>query len=228
VAIAVALLAGELKKGRYVYYHCTGNRGKCPEPYTREEILSNEFAKVLGELVIPPAILEWLGDAVLSSDRTEQATRVETIKKLQARYDQIEARIGTMYMDKLDGRITQAFFDNQADTLRGEQENVLRKIQEIQKAAPAPVDQATDMLRLTSRASELFLQQSASEQRRLLQTVVEKAAWKDSTLQTALFEPFEILRHSNQESSRKEGENRVRTRFENLAPQVGLVLCSCN
>src|ERR1039458_765814 len=26
-------LVGELKKGRYVYYHCTGNRGKCPEPY---------------------------------------------------------------------------------------------------------------------------------------------------------------------------------------------------
>src|SRR5713101_7622733 len=35
------LFVGELKKGRYVYYHCTGNRGKCPEPYTREEILSS-------------------------------------------------------------------------------------------------------------------------------------------------------------------------------------------
>jgi len=62
------------------------------------------------------------------------------------------------------------------------------------------------MLRLTSRASELFLQQPAAEQRRLLQTVVEKAAWKGGILQTALFEPFEILRHSNQESYRKEKE----------------------
>jgi site-specific DNA recombinase len=25
------LFVGELKKGKYVYYHCTGNRGKCPE-----------------------------------------------------------------------------------------------------------------------------------------------------------------------------------------------------
>ena len=31
-------MVGEVKKGRYVYYHCTGYRGKCPEPYTREEI----------------------------------------------------------------------------------------------------------------------------------------------------------------------------------------------
>jgi hypothetical protein len=111
-----------------------------------------------------------------------------------------------MYMDKLDGRIPQDFFDKQTAMLRTEQDGLLRKIQDIQKAAPAPIDQAIDMLRLTSRASELFLQQPAAEQRRLLQTLVEKAAWKDGALQTSLFEPFEILRHSNQESYRKEKE----------------------
>ena len=51
------------------------------------------------------------------------------------------------------------------------------------------------------------LQQTAAEQRRLLQVVVEKAAWQDGALRTTLFEPFEILRHSNQESYRKEKEN---------------------
>jgi site-specific DNA recombinase len=30
-------LVGEKKKGKYVYYRCTGNKGKCPEPYAREE-----------------------------------------------------------------------------------------------------------------------------------------------------------------------------------------------
>ena len=62
------------------------------------------------------------------------------------------------------------------------------------------------MLRLTSLASELFVQQTANEQRRLLQTVVEKTSWKDGRLQTALFEPFAIFCHSNQESYRKERE----------------------
>jgi site-specific DNA recombinase len=201
------LLVGELKKGRYVYYHCTGNRGKCPEPFTRQEVLAGQFAGMLGDLVIPPAILEWLRDAVLSSDRTEAAAREERMRKLRTRYDQIESRIEIMYMDRLDGRITEKFFDQQTATMRREQDGLLCKIQEIQKAAPAPIDQAIDMLRLTSRASELFMQQPGNEQRRLLQTVLEKASWKDGRLQTALFEPFEILRHSNQESYRKEKEN---------------------
>jgi hypothetical protein len=37
--------------------------------------------------------------------------------------------------------------------------------------------------------------------------VVEEAAWQDGRLRTGLFEPFEILRHSNRESFRKEKEN---------------------
>jgi len=69
------------------------------------------------------------------------------------------------------------------------------------------VEHAIEIMRLTSRASELFLQQPAGEKRRLLQTVVQKASWQNGTLQTALFEPFEILRHSNQESYRNEKEN---------------------
>jgi DNA invertase Pin-like site-specific DNA recombinase len=36
-------LVGELKKGRYVYYHCTGHKGKCPEPYTREEVMLDQL-----------------------------------------------------------------------------------------------------------------------------------------------------------------------------------------
>jgi site-specific DNA recombinase len=169
-------------------------------------VLTSEFANILRELVIPLPILEWLSDAVLTSDQTEQAARAQTIKKMQARYEQMRVRIETMYLDKIDGRITQEFFDKQSATWRREQDGLLLKIQEIQNATPAPIDQAVDMLKLTSQTSELFLAQPASEQRRFLQTVVEKAAWQDSALRTTLFEPFEVLRHSNQESNRKEKE----------------------
>ena len=198
------LLVGELKKHRYLYYHCTGNRGKCPEPYTREEVLTAGFADILRELVIPQPILAWMGEAMLESDRTEQATREQSIKRLKAAHDRLKVRIETMYLDKLDGRITDEFFDERAAEWRREQQALLRKIQEIQQAAPAPIEQAIDTLRLTSEACELFQQQTATEQRRLLHVLIQRAAWQDGALETTLFEPFQILRHSNQASIRKE------------------------
>jgi site-specific DNA recombinase len=107
----------------------------------------------LQELVIPGPILEWLGHAVLESDRTERATLDQAIQRLRAQYDRIEARIETMYMDKLDGRVTQQFFDRNSAMWRDEQDALLRKVRDIQTAAPAPIDQAIDILQLTSRAS---------------------------------------------------------------------------
>jgi len=53
-----------------------------------------------------------MGHAVLESDRTEQAAREQGIKRLQARYEQIQAHIETLYRDRLDGRIDAEFFDS--------------------------------------------------------------------------------------------------------------------
>ncbi|HEY4365128.1 MAG TPA: hypothetical protein VGN17_29465, partial [Bryobacteraceae bacterium] len=130
-----------------------------------------------------------LGGAVLESDLTEQAARGQSIRRLQTRDEQIRVRLEMMYRDRLDGRIDMEFYDMQAAECRREQESLRAKIQDIQRAAPAPVDQAVDMLRLTSRASELFLTQPAAEQRHLLRVMIEKATWKDGELRTTLFEP---------------------------------------
>jgi hypothetical protein len=52
-------MVGEVKKGRYVYGHCTGYGGKCPGPCRREEIVERQIAGVLRDLVVPPQL--WRG-----------------------------------------------------------------------------------------------------------------------------------------------------------------------
>jgi site-specific DNA recombinase len=37
----------EIKKGQYVYYHCTGHRGPCGNTYVREEELIRQFGELL-------------------------------------------------------------------------------------------------------------------------------------------------------------------------------------
>jgi hypothetical protein len=45
-------MVGEIKKGRYVYYHFTGYNGKCPEPYTREEVAGESVHRIIeGDVV---------------------------------------------------------------------------------------------------------------------------------------------------------------------------------
>lgn len=54
-------LVGEKKKQRYIYYYCTGYRGKCGERYASEENVRREFARALQEfgaiLLLPGEML---------------------------------------------------------------------------------------------------------------------------------------------------------------------------
>ena len=38
-------ITAEIQKGKYIYYHCTGFKGKCGNSYIREEVLTDKFKK---------------------------------------------------------------------------------------------------------------------------------------------------------------------------------------
>jgi site-specific DNA recombinase len=103
-------LVGEIKKGRYVYYHCSGNKGKCPEPYTREEDFEERFAELLKGLSLDGEILDWVTEALRQSHGDEKKYHDEATTRLQAEYKRLQARIEVMYVEKLDGKIDAAFY----------------------------------------------------------------------------------------------------------------------
>jgi site-specific DNA recombinase len=60
-------MVGELKKGRHIYYHRTGYKGKCGEPYVREEVIAEKFTHVLGRLSFGEELLQWVSAALRES-----------------------------------------------------------------------------------------------------------------------------------------------------------------
>jgi site-specific DNA recombinase len=186
-------LVGEIKKGRYVYYHCTGYRGKCPEPYIREEAIEGEFADVLGRLAFDDEVLDWVRSALLESHADEKREHEEAIARLQQEYNRLQGRIDTMYVDKLDGRIDAAFFDRTAAQWRDEQARCLSDIERHQNANRSYLDEGVHLLELAQSARRLFERQEAREKRRLLDFVVSNCSWKTGKLKVELRQPFDIL-----------------------------------
>jgi len=170
------LLVGELKKQRYVYYHCTGHRGKCGEPYTREEVMQERLALSLRELTIPPRLLQWLQEAVAGNDITEREAREREVKRLTEQARRIDGKLDAMYEDRLEGRITPDMYDRKACELRAQANNVRQKIDGIRSAEPAPVQEAVDLMDLTSRAADLFLVQPVAEKHAFLRLVLKSAS----------------------------------------------------
>jgi site-specific DNA recombinase len=186
-------LVGEIKKGRYIYYHCTGFKGKCPEPYTREEILEERFADLLKGLVLDDEVMAWMTEALQQSHADERRYHEEAMTRLQSEYTRLQNRIEAMYVDKLDGRVDTVFFDRKAAEWRAEQGRLLRASEEHQTADQTYLEEGIRLLELGRRAHELFQKQEPREKRRLLDFVLSNCTWKNGELQATFKQPFDLI-----------------------------------
>jgi hypothetical protein len=56
----VTSTAPNSQKGRYIYYHCAGHKGKCNEPYVREEVIAAKFSELIGRLHFAENVHQWI------------------------------------------------------------------------------------------------------------------------------------------------------------------------
>lgn len=86
-------MTAEIKKGRYVYYHCTGYRGKCALPYFREEELGNRLGPNLKNIHIPDDVLAQLQQSLLRDKSSAEAHGRSESERLRNRLVQVRRRI---------------------------------------------------------------------------------------------------------------------------------------
>jgi hypothetical protein len=75
-------IVAEIKKVRYIYYHCSGYRGKCPERYVRQEVLEEHFIELLRRLKCDDQQFALVRQAVCGTqDGTDPDDRITAFRK---------------------------------------------------------------------------------------------------------------------------------------------------
>ena len=80
----------------------------------------------------------------------------EMIAKLQKEYQKLQDRIDAMYVDNLDGAVSQEFFDRKNDDWRTEQAEILRKIEKHQNANRSYLEEGVRLLKFAQKAASLY------------------------------------------------------------------------
>jgi site-specific DNA recombinase len=193
-------VVGEIKKQRYVYYHCTGyadkcqgNAASCRRKHVREEAIEAQFTELLGRLRFDDEVLQWVREALHASHADERREHEEAIERLKAEHKRLQARIDGMYIDKLDGKIGDDFFDRMARQWREEQSRCLNDIERHQSAEQSYMDEGVQLLELARNAQGLFAKQEPREKRRLLNFLLSNCTWEDGEVVAAFRQPFDLL-----------------------------------
>jgi len=108
-----------------------------------------------------------------------------------------------MYMDKLDGRIDENFFDQKSKEWKQEQYDIFRKIERHQRADRSYMEEGVKLLELAQRAVTLYEKQNMREKRRIINFVCSNSPWKDGRLLPNYRKPFDILSETNRLYKRK-------------------------
>ncbi len=181
---------GDLKKGKYVYYRAIGAKGI---PYVKEEELERQFGEALKNLRFDDDVLDWVCQALKESHIDKRQYHEDTLSRLQGEYKRLETRIDGMYVDKLDGKISEIFFEEKARAWREEQKKILAKMESPQNASQTYIEEGIQLLELAQNAGFLFVKQFAHEKRRLLNFLVSNCIWKDGLLTVKFKQPFDVL-----------------------------------
>jgi len=178
---------------RYVYYRCTGFKGRCNEPYMNEEMLSEKLGDVIKNIRIDDQILEWVKEALKLSHREEREYHKNMVDELNKDISKIQGRLAKIYEDKLDGVITNDLWEDLRAKYTNEQEHRQNALRAHLSANQSYYDDGVRILELANKAHFLYLRQNHQERAKLLRTVLSDCSLKDGTLYPIYKKPFDMI-----------------------------------
>ena len=107
--------------------------------------------------------------------------------------DRLRGRLEAVYIDKLDGAVTDEFYRRVAAQWRDELDRCQRDMTRHLEASNAYMDEGVALLTLARKAHGLFDSAPAIEKRRLLNFVLSNCIWQHGELRAEYRQPFDML-----------------------------------
>ena len=191
-------LTAELKKGRYVYYHCTGGRGRCGNGYVREEELSRLFAEAVKRVQVPEDVADQIADALRQSQADKERFHRTALLTLQQQQVAIQAKLDRAYEDRLSGRISEELWLRKSTEWEAELALVRRDTARHDRASLDYGATGSRILELAKNAHDRFVSQDSREQARLLKILLSNSAFDRGSLSVSYSKPFDLLVEGNE------------------------------
>ena len=188
-------ITSEIKKGKHIYYHCTGNYGKCQQRKTfiKEDALEAQFNNAIKEITLDDKLADYL-NAIL--DETYKKMNLTT----KERFDSIKRQVSTLKTNK--NKLLDLYIDNCLDKETYKEksfgydceierlENILNQYKNKDKDI---INKGTNIIELAKGFYSLYLKQDVEEKQKMLKTLFYNASLKDGKLSYTFNRPFNYL-----------------------------------
>ncbi|MFC2108525.1 recombinase family protein [Candidatus Bipolaricaulota bacterium] len=165
-------ITAQEKKGLYVYYNCTQGRGKCEQPYIRQERLADLLAVVVDSVHLTEEQVKFLLE-VAGKNREASSRRAKLeIGHLESAVAQIKADRIQAYTDKSRGLIEDEFWIDIDGNYQRRLETTSERLKELRSQRGSVLNEPRAALELLQSGPDLYRRISHDEKARVLKTLV--------------------------------------------------------
>ncbi len=172
-------LSAQIQKEKYIYYHCTGYKGNCKQNYLRQELIENTFQDLLNDIQVSDEIQEKILQGLRESHKEKIEYHNNLVLQLEKHIKVLQNRIDQAYLDKLDNKIGEEFWQQHTKEWIEEKEQLTVKLLATQRADSHYLENANLILELSKKAAGLFKNQNTKQKRRLIDLLVLNCSYKD-------------------------------------------------
>lgn len=191
------------KYGRgYTYYHCTRNKGKCPEKYISEKMLADLFRSQISKVQLAPDAVAYVRQGLLNSHNDQQDFQKRSLDALNLRYKTLGKLIEQGYEDSVSGVIEVNFYDRKRLDWRNEQIEIETKLAQFRQADDSYIQTGLQILELSKEAVNIYDSLDMAGKRELIGFVHSNFSLKDGLLTPSYRKPFDyIVRFAEKENA---------------------------
>ncbi len=205
-------VVGEVQKG-HSYYRCTHYNTNCTQRrYINEVELEKQLQGLFGGLEVKDGrLVNWIRKALKESHSQEAEYHTKATSELKRQHDTLQKRLDALYDDKLDGKVTQEFFDRRFEQYAKEQKASLEALEAHQRANMSYFELGLGIFELSQKARQIYEKRANLEQRRaLLNFVFSNLTLRDGNLMPVYKNAFQII------AARAENKNWLGRKDSNL------------
>jgi len=186
-------VTAEMKKKRYVYYHCTGARGACGNTYVREEELARRLGRLVQQVQIPSDVAEAMARALRDNEAERAQFGVATLNRLQEQELRLRAKLDRVYEDHLSDRISEELWTRKSQELEAQLHRVRAEMERLERPDAQVAVHGQRLLELAQHAYSQYVTKNRHEQARLVKTLLSNCSFDRLTLNPTYTKPFDLF-----------------------------------
>ncbi len=187
------VIGGTYKK-KYRFYHCTFSNGKhAGYKYLREDRLAELMGKSLEKAIPPDIMLDYIAETIRKDSGTSQEYAENRLKSLYHDKKTLEARLNRLYDDKLDNKITEAFWLAKDTDLKRQLSAIEAEIRELSPKDPKSMEKGLTALELVKGLISQYKNGDLKKKAEILKTVHSNFTYDGENLYPIYKKPFDVF-----------------------------------